>query len=133
MKKVAQEPNKPQQSKVIETTNIDFVKVKKLEENHNIIFKPNDGPQTDFLAASEREVLYGGSAGGDAIVNFNNRVTNFCMGLDNNGDVFRICNSSEDLSTNTRLTITEAGLVGIGADVPAEKLELRNGKMRLSN
>ena len=36
----------------------------KIEEDHNIIFKPNVGPQTDFLAASEREVLYGGSAGG---------------------------------------------------------------------
>ena len=24
----------------------------------------NKGPQTEFLAASEREVLYGGSAGG---------------------------------------------------------------------
>ena len=35
-----------------------------VEEQHNIIFKPNVGPQTDFLAASEREVLYGGSAGG---------------------------------------------------------------------
>ena len=33
-------------------------------EHANILFKPNDGPQTDFLAASEREVLYGGSAGG---------------------------------------------------------------------
>ena len=29
-----------------------------------MLFKPNEGPQTDFLAASEREVLYGGSAGG---------------------------------------------------------------------
>ena len=29
-----------------------------------VIFEPNKGPQTDFLAASEREVLYGGSAGG---------------------------------------------------------------------
>ena len=28
------------------------------------MFKPNPGPQTEFLAASEREVLYGGSAGG---------------------------------------------------------------------
>lgn len=28
-----------------------------------IVFKPNEGPQTEFLAASEREVLYGGSAG----------------------------------------------------------------------
>ena len=32
--------------------------------NENIIFKPNAGPQTEFLAASEREVLYGGAAGG---------------------------------------------------------------------
>lgn len=30
----------------------------------NIVFKPNPGPQTAFLAASEREVLFGGSAGG---------------------------------------------------------------------
>ena len=30
----------------------------------NIIFKPNPGPQTLFLAAPEREVLYGGAAGG---------------------------------------------------------------------
>ena len=36
----------------------------KIEEEYNVIFKPNVGPQTDFLAASEREVLYGGSAGG---------------------------------------------------------------------
>lgn len=30
----------------------------------NVVFKPNPGPQTDFLAASEQEVLYGGAAGG---------------------------------------------------------------------
>ena len=35
-----------------------------VEEHANVLFKPNPGPQTDFLAASEREVLYGGSAGG---------------------------------------------------------------------
>lgn len=29
-----------------------------------VIFEPNEGPQTDFLSASEQEVLYGGSAGG---------------------------------------------------------------------
>jgi hypothetical protein len=33
-------------------------------EYQNVIFKPNPGPQTAFLAAPEREVLYGGSAGG---------------------------------------------------------------------
>jgi len=30
----------------------------------NIVFEPNPGPQTSFLAAVEREVLYGGAAGG---------------------------------------------------------------------
>ena len=29
------------------------------------VFAPNPGPQTAFLAASEREVLYGGAAGGE--------------------------------------------------------------------
>lgn len=33
-------------------------------KERDIIFQPNEGPQTDFLAANEREVLYGGSAGG---------------------------------------------------------------------
>jgi len=34
------------------------------EEKQKIVFKPNEGPQTDFLASNEREVLYGGAAGG---------------------------------------------------------------------
>jgi hypothetical protein len=34
------------------------------EANNNVIFKPNEGPQTDFLAAPEKDVLYGGAAGG---------------------------------------------------------------------
>ncbi|KKL71227.1 hypothetical protein LCGC14_2097070, partial [marine sediment metagenome] len=29
-----------------------------------ILFQPHPGPQTDFLAASEREVFYGGARGG---------------------------------------------------------------------
>lgn len=33
-------------------------------EDREVIFTPNPGPQTEFLAAAEREVLYGGSAGG---------------------------------------------------------------------
>ena len=32
--------------------------------NSNIIFEPNVGPQYSFLAAPEKEVLYGGAAGG---------------------------------------------------------------------
>lgn len=35
-----------------------------LPQHVDIVFQPNPGPQTDFLAASEREVLLGGSAGG---------------------------------------------------------------------
>jgi len=35
-----------------------------VEEAQQVVFKPNPGPQTNFLSASEREVLYGGSAGG---------------------------------------------------------------------
>ena len=35
-----------------------------IEQTANVLFKPNEGPQTDFLAAAEREVLFGGSAGG---------------------------------------------------------------------
>ena len=35
-----------------------------VEKAQEIIFKPNPGPQTEFLSANEREVLYGGSAGG---------------------------------------------------------------------
>ena len=34
------------------------------KQDPTILFEPNKGPQTDFLAAPEREVLYGGAAGG---------------------------------------------------------------------
>ena len=34
------------------------------ETGSHVAFMPNDGPQTDFLAASEKDVLYGGAAGG---------------------------------------------------------------------
>ena len=32
--------------------------------DQDIVFKANEGPQTDFLAAGELDVLYGGAAGG---------------------------------------------------------------------
>lgn len=43
---------------------IDTVVLPTEYENREIAFTPNFGPQTDFLAANEREVLYGGAAGG---------------------------------------------------------------------
>lgn len=33
-------------------------------KNSNVIFHANEGPQTQFLAADEKDVLYGGAAGG---------------------------------------------------------------------
>lgn len=48
----------------IKETVSEAVEFESIEETANVLFKPNPGPQTDFLAASEREVLYGGSAGG---------------------------------------------------------------------
>ena len=58
MKRKEQEQVQQQPQVNTETT------IEPIEERANVLFKPNDGPQTDFLAASEREVLYGGSAGG---------------------------------------------------------------------
>tara|TARA_Y100001937_G_scaffold123006_1_gene185174 strand:- start:6791 stop:8584 length:1794 start_codon:yes stop_codon:yes gene_type:complete len=38
--------------------------VKEVIKNSKVIFHPNEGPQTEFLAADEKDVLYGGAAGG---------------------------------------------------------------------
>ena len=43
---------------------LDFNVVEQKKQSEEVIFAPNPGPQTEFLAANEREVLYGGSAGG---------------------------------------------------------------------
>ena len=56
---------KPNSSKVVTEDVLNKVPTSlKKEVGDNVIFKPNDGPQTDFLAAPERDVLYGGAAGG---------------------------------------------------------------------
>lgn len=39
-------------------------KIKEFLADKEILFQPHPGPQTDFLAASEREVFYGGARGG---------------------------------------------------------------------
>ena len=43
---------------------LDFAAYEKEEVQREVVFAPNPGPQTEFLAASEQEVLYGGAAGG---------------------------------------------------------------------
>jgi len=52
-------------SKVVEDTFVEKLSPSLKEEvKENVIFKPNEGPQMDFLAAGETDVLYGGAAGG---------------------------------------------------------------------
>jgi hypothetical protein len=55
---------KPTETTVTTNDNTVGVNANTVDVVDNIIFKPNPGPQTYFLAASEREVLYGGAAGG---------------------------------------------------------------------
>jgi len=38
--------------------------VQEVLKDAKVIFHPNEGPQTEFLAADEKDVLYGGAAGG---------------------------------------------------------------------
>ena len=57
-RKPSKKKDSVQKSSVVEVERVDD------EESLNVVFKPNTGPQTQFLAAGEREVLYGGSAGG---------------------------------------------------------------------
>ena len=44
--------------------------VEQLVDGREIIFQPNEGPQEEFLSSSERDVLYGGSAGGEKALPF---------------------------------------------------------------
>ena len=46
------------------TDDFDFNAVQQVSQTQDIIFEPLPGPQTEFLAAPEREVLFGGAAGG---------------------------------------------------------------------
>ncbi len=56
--------NKLQPNNELPTSHLDFSSIEDQRKKQEVIFAPNAGPQTEFLAASEREVLFGGSAGG---------------------------------------------------------------------
>lgn len=56
--------NELQPTKELDTSNLDFSIIESEKQKQEVVFAPNEGPQTEFLAASEREVLYGGAAGG---------------------------------------------------------------------
>jgi len=54
------------QSKIVTSDELDQVapSIQETIRDSKVIFHPNEGPQTDFLAAGEKDVLYGGAAGG---------------------------------------------------------------------
>ena len=54
---------KPEESKVIIEKEIS-PSLEETLKNSKVVFHANEGPQTDFLAADEKDVLYGGAAGG---------------------------------------------------------------------
>jgi len=49
---------------MLATSELDFTTIETQKQKMEVVFAPNEGPQTEFLAANEREVLYGGAAGG---------------------------------------------------------------------
>ena len=55
--------SKPDHSKIIEQDLLELAAARDIREAAKI-FEPNPGPQTEFLAASEKEVFYGGARGG---------------------------------------------------------------------
>ena len=64
-KKVSAQLDKDNISKIITEDELSSTpKSIQAEATNNVIFAPNEGPQTEFLAAAETDVLYGGAAGG---------------------------------------------------------------------
>jgi hypothetical protein len=54
------------EGKIVEADDLELLpdNVREEVKAKEVIFQPNEGPQTDFLAAPETDVLYGGAAGG---------------------------------------------------------------------
>jgi hypothetical protein len=65
-KKVLNKLDKKTDNQVVIDSELDSLPptVRDQIDQDNIVFHPNEGPQTEFLAAPERDVLYGGAAGG---------------------------------------------------------------------
>ena len=70
----------------------------------------------------------GGASGGDPMVNFNNRVSNFTMGMDNSdSDKFKISITQNDLETDKRFEFRQTGTQDWRcADTSSPNLTLKN-------
>ncbi len=65
-KEVLTKTTETKTNQVVLDSDLDYVapSVQEIIKENNVIFHPNEGPQTKFLAADEKDVLYGGAAGG---------------------------------------------------------------------
>ena len=64
-KKTLKQLENENSAKLIEETELDNIPDSlKQEATEDVIFQANEGPQEDFLASGETDVLYGGAAGG---------------------------------------------------------------------
>jgi hypothetical protein len=68
LSKLEAEPKKSsEEGKVVldsEIASVPKAVQEEIDKGHYVVFHANDGPQTEFLAADEKDVLYGGAAGG---------------------------------------------------------------------
>ena len=64
--KVIKKATEQTDSKIVTDEELEKVapSVQQTIKDSKVLFHPNEGPQTDFLAAGEKDVLYGGAAGG---------------------------------------------------------------------
>ncbi len=99
----------------------ELVEVQQNTAGTQTTLKIDNEDNTNAASHSALFVSVGGSSAGDPMVIFNNRNTNWSMGMDNSdSDNFVIANSYADLSSNARIIMTESGNVGIGK-TPAAK------------
>jgi hypothetical protein len=92
--------------------------------NENGVVVYNEG--TDSNSHAIIALAVNGSNAGDAFVSFTaNQTDGWSVGFDNsdNGN-FKIANTWNDLSSNTRVTINASGKIGIGKSHPTEALHI---------
>ena len=63
-KEVIKKTTESSSSKVITDDTTTSNSIEEILRESKVLFHANEGPQTDFLASSEKDVLYGGAAGG---------------------------------------------------------------------
>ena len=93
-RKVAKTANVTEDDEIKEkaTESLPETYYKQDEVRQEVLFKPNPGPQTEFLAAPEREVLYGGAAGGGKTFSLIVDPLRYCNNSNMNGLILRRTN-----------------------------------------